>query len=45
MVKEAAWEISSKLHYPKASDSSKKGHAGKAGSKSLIPVHPRTRVS
>jgi len=47
MVKEAAWYISSKLHYPKASDSTKKGQAGKAGSsqKSLIPVHPRTRVS
>lgn len=47
MVKEAAWEISSKLHYPKASDSSQKGRSGKTGGNqsSLIPVHPRTRAS
>jgi IclR family transcriptional regulator, KDG regulon repressor len=47
MVKEAAWEISSKLHYPKPSDSSQKGHSSKGGVKqrSLIPAHPRMRAS
>jgi DNA-binding IclR family transcriptional regulator len=46
MVKEAAWEISSKLQYPKASDSSEKGHSGAVGrNRSLIPVHPGIRAS
>jgi DNA-binding IclR family transcriptional regulator len=47
MVKEAAWEISSKLHYPKAKDSSQTRHSGKVrgDQKSLIRVHPRTRAS
>jgi DNA-binding IclR family transcriptional regulator len=47
MVKEAAWEISSKLHYPKTSDSSQKGRSGKVGGNrgSLIPMHSGTRAS
>jgi transcriptional regulator of acetoin/glycerol metabolism len=46
-VKEAAWEISSKLHYPKANDSLQKSHSSKAGAKqrSFLPAHPRTRAS
>src|SRR5215469_16719152 len=41
-VKEAAWEISSKLHYPKATDSSQRGQSAnaRAGQRS-----PRTRAS
>jgi DNA-binding IclR family transcriptional regulator len=47
MVKEAAWEVSSKLHYPKAKDSSQKDHSGKLGSnqRSLIRVPASTRAS
>jgi IclR family transcriptional regulator, KDG regulon repressor len=47
MVKEAAWEISAKLHYPKANDSSQKGHSSKVGvnQRTLIPSPPRKRAS
>jgi transcriptional regulator of acetoin/glycerol metabolism len=47
MVKEAAWEISSKLHYPKSKDSPQTGHSRKLGSqqRSLIRVPARTRAS
>jgi hypothetical protein len=46
-VKEAAWEISSKLHYPKAKISSQTGHSSAAGAnqRSLTIAHPRTRAS
>ena len=44
LVKEAAWEISSKLHYPKKNDSSQKGHSGEAVGRRrfLVPRHPGT---
>jgi DNA-binding IclR family transcriptional regulator len=47
MVKDAAWEISSKLHYPTTKDSSNKGHLRTAGAnqRTLTPVHPGTRAS
>jgi IclR family transcriptional regulator, KDG regulon repressor len=47
MVKEAAWEISSKLHYPRASDSSQKSRSAKAGNsrRFLAPIHPGIRAS
>ena len=47
MVKDAAWQISSKLHYPKANDSSKRGAASKlwVNPRPLSAVHPRTRAS
>jgi DNA-binding IclR family transcriptional regulator len=44
-VKEAAREISSKLHYPKAINSSPRGQSSRANQTPLIPVHPRTRAS
>ena len=47
MVKDAAWEISSKLHYPKTSDSSQKSHSAKTGNsrRFLAPIHPGMRAS
>jgi IclR family transcriptional regulator, KDG regulon repressor len=47
MVKEAAWEISSKLHYPKTNDCSQKGHSPKEGGnrRTPIPAHRRMRAS
>jgi DNA-binding IclR family transcriptional regulator len=42
IVKGAAWEISSKLHYPKANNSSQKGQSSKAGANQSSP---RTRAS
>lgn len=47
MVKEAAWEISSKLHYPKTNVAAQTGHAEKVGGshRSLIRVPARTRAS
>jgi DNA-binding IclR family transcriptional regulator len=47
IVKEAAWEISSKLHYPRAKSPSQKGHSSKAGAneQTLTLGHPQTRAS
>lgn len=47
MVKDAAWEVSSKLHYAKGNDSSKTAHSGNAeGSRRLlVPIRPGTRAS
>jgi len=47
MVKDAAWEISSKLNYPRTKDSSQKGHSGTVGpnQRPIVPVHPGTRAS
>jgi DNA-binding IclR family transcriptional regulator len=41
-VKEAAWEISSKLHYPKTNHSAQKGQSSKAMANQSSP---RTRAS
>jgi DNA-binding IclR family transcriptional regulator len=47
IVKEAAWEISSKLHYPKATDSSQRSRAAtaRADQRPVPRVRPRTRAS
>jgi DNA-binding IclR family transcriptional regulator len=47
MVKEAAWQVSSKLHYPKGNDSSQTGRSGKArgSQRFLVPIHPGKRAS
>jgi IclR family transcriptional regulator, KDG regulon repressor len=47
MVKEAAWEISAKLHYPKAGDSSQTGRSSgaNANQSASIRERPRTRAS
>jgi DNA-binding IclR family transcriptional regulator len=47
IVKEAAWQVSSKLHYPKGTDSLKAGDSGKArgSQRFLVPIHPGTRAS
>jgi len=46
-VKEAAWEISSKLHYPKANNPSQKSRSSEADSNQrlLTLEHPRSRAS
>ncbi len=45
IVKGAAWEISSKLHYPQVNNSSGQSSKAEGNQRSLAVEHPRTRAS